>query len=231
MYGLCSHPKHSFLVYEFVESGSLKMVLNNDEHAKELDWKKRLNVVKGLANALSYMHHDHSQLIVHRDISSNNFLLYLDYEARVSDFGTAKILSPDSSHWTSLADTYGYIAPELAYTTRVDAKYDVYSFGVLTIKVVMGKHPGNLLLYSSSASTSMSDDQQILFKDVTDQRLSPPINQAAKDIVSTMKVAFACLKDDPQFRPTVQQVVQVLSRQSLPLPSPFSTIKLGELFG
>ncbi|KAK8491104.1 hypothetical protein V6N11_063137 [Hibiscus sabdariffa] len=98
MYGFCSHPKHSFLVYEFVERGSLKMVLSNNEQAKELDWKKRLNVVKGLADALSYMHHDHSQPIVHRDISSNNVLLDLDYEARVSDFSTARILSPDSSH-------------------------------------------------------------------------------------------------------------------------------------
>ncbi|XP_016700179.1 MDIS1-interacting receptor like kinase 2-like [Gossypium hirsutum] len=92
----CSHPKHSFLVYELVERGSLRMVLSNNEHAKELDWKKRLNVVKGLANALYYMHHDQSQHIVHRDISSNNVLLDLDYEARVSDFGSARILKPNS---------------------------------------------------------------------------------------------------------------------------------------
>ncbi|MBA0669475.1 hypothetical protein Goklo_023995, partial [Gossypium klotzschianum] len=72
------------------------MVLSNNEQAKELDWKKRLNVVKGLANALYYMHHDHSQHIVHRDISSNNVLLDLDYEARVSDFGSARILKPNS---------------------------------------------------------------------------------------------------------------------------------------
>ncbi|MBA0665053.1 hypothetical protein Goklo_004974 [Gossypium klotzschianum] len=63
MYGFCSHPKHSFLVYEFLERGSLKMVLSNNEQAKELDWKRRLNIVKGLANALSYMHHDRSQPI------------------------------------------------------------------------------------------------------------------------------------------------------------------------
>ncbi|MFQ6671147.1 hypothetical protein Gotur_035766 [Gossypium turneri] len=64
-------------------------------YAKELDWKKRLNVVKGLANTLYYMHHGHSQHIVHRDISSNNVLLDLDYEARVSDFGSARILKPN----------------------------------------------------------------------------------------------------------------------------------------
>ncbi|KAK8491103.1 hypothetical protein V6N11_063136 [Hibiscus sabdariffa] len=125
---------------------------------------------------------------------------------------------------------------ELAYRRRVDGKCDVYSFGVLTIEVIMGKHPGDLLPYlsslaSASTSTSVSNDRQILLKDVIDQRLSQPVNQAAKDIVSSTKVAFSCLKGDPQLRPTMQQVVQALSRQSLPLPSSFSTIKLGELFG
>ncbi|KAK8276746.1 hypothetical protein V6Z11_D10G221400 [Gossypium hirsutum] len=224
MYGFCSHPQHSFLVYEFMERGSLRMVLSNNEQAKELDWKKRLNVVKGLANALTYMHHDHSQPIAHRDISSNNILLDLDYEA------------PDSSNWTSLAGTYGYIAPELAYTMRIDKKSDVYSFGVLTIEVLMGRHPGDLLSYlSSSASAStlpfMSNDQHVLLKDVIDQRLSPPEIEAAEGVVSTIKIAFACLNGNPQHRPTMQQVAQAFSRQSLPLSSPFSTVKLGESLG
>ncbi|KAK8276758.1 hypothetical protein V6Z11_D10G222400 [Gossypium hirsutum] len=195
---------HSFLVYEFLERGSLKMVLSNNEQVKELDWKRRLNIVKGLANALSYMHHDRSQPIIHRDISSNNVLLDLDYEARVSDFGTARILKPDSSNWTSVAGTYGYIAPELAYTMRVDEKCDVYSFGVLTMENFMGRHLGDLISYFSSlqsTSSLMSNDQHVLLKDTIDQRLSPP------------------------------QVSQALGRQSLPLPSPFNSIKLEELLG
>ncbi|MFQ6646536.1 hypothetical protein Gotur_020103 [Gossypium turneri] len=178
------------------------------------------------------MHHGHSQPIVHRDISSNNVLLDLDYEARVSDFGTARILKPDSSNWTSLAGTYGYIAPELAYTMRVDEKCDVYSFGVLTMEVFMGRHPGDLISYFSSlesTSSSTSNDQQVLLKDTIDQRLSPPVGQSAKDLVSTMKIAVACLNGNPQLRPTMQQVSQALGRQSLPLPSPFRTIKLEEL--
>ncbi|KAA3481405.1 MDIS1-interacting receptor like kinase 2-like [Gossypium australe] len=234
MYGFCSHPKHFFLVYEHVERGSLRMVLSNNEQSKELDWKKRLNVVKGLANALSYMHHGHSHPIVHRDISSNNVLLDLDYEVRVSDFGTARILKPDSSNWTSLAGTYGYIAPELAYTMRVDEKCDIYSFGVLTTEVFMGRHPGDLISYFSSlesASSSMSNDRQVLLKDTIDQRLAPPVGQSARDVVSTMKIALACLNGNPQLRPTMQQVSQALGRQSLPLLRAFRTIKLEELLG
>ncbi|XVE69281.1 hypothetical protein DITRI_Ditri09bG0139200 [Diplodiscus trichospermus] len=235
LYGFCLHSKHSFLVYEFVERGSLRMVLSNKEDAEKLDWKKRLNVVKGLANALSYMHHDHSPPIVHRDISSNNVLLDLEYEAHVSDFGTARLLKPDSSNWTSLAGTFGYIAPELAYTMKIDEKCDVYSFGVLTIEILMGMHPGDLLsCLSSSASTSAStststlkpNGQQILLKDVIDQRLSQPANEVTKEVVSTWKLAIACLNANPQLRPTMQQVVQALNHQSLPLPKSFSIIKV-----
>ncbi|KAJ6908128.1 hypothetical protein NC651_018540 [Populus alba x Populus x berolinensis] len=111
LYGFCSHGKHSFLVYEFVERGSLRKVLNDEEQAGKMDWDKRINLIKGVANALSYMHHDCSPPIIHRDISSNNVLLDSEYEARVSDFGTARLLMPDSSNWTSFAGTFGYTAP------------------------------------------------------------------------------------------------------------------------
>ncbi|KAI3897502.1 hypothetical protein MKW92_032850, partial [Papaver armeniacum] len=111
--GFCSsiERKISFLIYEFVERGSLKRILCDGEQAVEFDWIKRIRFIKGTADALAYMHHDCIPAIVHRDISSNNVLLDFEYEARVSDFGTARMLKPDSSNWTSLAGTYGYVAP------------------------------------------------------------------------------------------------------------------------
>ncbi|MQL05589.1 hypothetical protein EI015_26315 [Escherichia coli] len=93
-----------------MERGSIDKILCNDQQAIEFDWNRRVNVVKGVANALCYMHHDCSPPIVHRDISTKNVLLDLDYEAHVSDFGTAKLLHPDSSNWTSFAGTFGYAA-------------------------------------------------------------------------------------------------------------------------
>ena len=111
LYGFCSHSRFSFLVYKFLEGGSLDQVLSNDTKAVAFDWEKRVNTVKGVANALSYMHHDCSPPIIHRDISSKNVLLDSQYEAHVSDFGTAKILKPDSHTWTTFAGTFGYAAP------------------------------------------------------------------------------------------------------------------------
>ncbi|XP_065638623.1 probable leucine-rich repeat receptor-like protein kinase At1g35710 isoform X2 [Quercus suber] len=115
LHGFCSHPRHLLLVYQFLEGGSLEKILNNDELALEFDWVKRVNVVKGVASALSYMHHDCFSPIIHCDISSKNVLLDSEYESHVSDFGTARIMSSDASYWTSFVGTIGYTAPGMLF--------------------------------------------------------------------------------------------------------------------
>ncbi|XP_042483747.1 LOW QUALITY PROTEIN: MDIS1-interacting receptor like kinase 2-like [Macadamia integrifolia] len=213
LYGYCSHVRHSFLVLEYVGRGSLAKILSMEEEAVELDWAKRVNIVKGVAQAIAYLHHDCSPPIIHRDISSNNILLDSDFEPHVSDFGISRFLKPDSSLWTALAGTFGYFAPELAYTMRVTEKCDVYSFGVVTFEVIMGKHPGELISTFPSLSSSglSSIEENILLKDMVDQRISPPINQVAEKLASIMKLAFSCLCENPNSRPTMQQVSQELS--------------------
>ena len=111
LYGFSSFVEISFLVYEFMEKASLRNILSNDEEVEKLDWIVRINNVKGMAKALSYMHHDCSPPIVHRDILSNNVLLDSEYEAHVFDFGTTRLLKLDSSNWTSFAGTFGYTTP------------------------------------------------------------------------------------------------------------------------
>ena len=111
LYGFCLHHRHSFLVYEFFERGSLAKILSKDEEAIEVGWRKRVNIVNSVAHASAYMHHDVMSPIVHRDISSKNILLDYEYKTSVSDFGTAKFLNRDSTNWTAVAGTYGYVAP------------------------------------------------------------------------------------------------------------------------
>ncbi|KAJ4945345.1 hypothetical protein NE237_014231 [Protea cynaroides] len=233
-YGFCSHARHSFLIYEYLERGSLANVLGDAEQAIELDWIKRINVIKGVANALSYMHHDCSPPIIHRDISSSNILLDSEYEACVSDFGIARFLKPDSSNWTSIAGTYGYLAPEFAYTMRVTEKCDVYSFGVVIMETLMGQHPGELLsslsLSSLSSLPSSSVVQLMTLKDILDKRISPPTAEVAKIVVFTVKLSFTCLNVDPQSRPTMEHVSHELSSHKSSSIESFDTVTLAELF-
>nr|XP_048324198.1 MDIS1-interacting receptor like kinase 2-like [Ziziphus jujuba var. spinosa] len=219
LYGFCSHRRHSFLVYEFMEGGSLQNVLmNNDAEARAFGWNKRVNIVKGVANALSYMHHDCSSSMIHRDISTQNILLNAEHdEALVSDFRTARPLKPDSLNWTSFAGTYGYAAPELAYTMEVIEKCNVYSFGVVTLEILMGKHPGDLissLLPSLSLSSATLAYHQIAEMNILDQRLSPPTHEEARKVLCLVKVAIACLHSSPKSRPTMKQVAQKLSSET-----------------
>ncbi|XP_026431334.1 MDIS1-interacting receptor like kinase 2-like isoform X3 [Papaver somniferum] len=239
LFGYCCNLERgiSFLVYEFIERGSLKIVLSDGERAAEFDWAKRIKFIKGMADALAYMHHDCTPAIVHRDISSNNVLLDSYYDARVSDFGTARILKPDSSNWTSLAGTYGYVAPELAYTMKVTEKCDVYSFGVVMLEVLMRRHPSDVIalhppahLLSSSASSIVRQDLRL--KDILDKCIEAPGDLVKKKIMYFVQVGFSCLRSDPRTRPTMREVSAQLSWSAQSMRSfgkPYETITLGEL--
>ncbi|KAK1315219.1 putative LRR receptor-like serine/threonine-protein kinase [Acorus calamus] len=225
LYGFCSNPGFMFLVYEYMERGCLSNILRDEELAMKLNWTERVTIIKDVAHALSYMHHDCIPPIVHRDISCNNVLIDSELKACVSDFGTARLLKPDSSNWTTLAGTCGYVAPELAYTMMVTEKCDMYSFGVVALEVIMGRHPGEFISVLSS-----DEGQDTPFKDVLDHRLSPPVGQIANQVILTAAVAFACLRADPRSRPTMRWVSEELTACNLlPVWKDPKTIKLHQL--
>ncbi|XP_060673852.1 MDIS1-interacting receptor like kinase 2-like [Ziziphus jujuba] len=232
LYGFCSHRKHSSLVYEFMENGSFVQILNDYGKAIDLEWTKRVNVIRGLANAMYYLHHECFPAIIHRDISSKNVLLDSEYEAHISKFGSAIICDPESSNWTSSAGTFGYVAPELDCTMEINKKSDVYNFGVVTMEALLGKHPGDLISYLSSSSSSFAAAaSEILLMDVLDPRLPLPTMQVAAQVASIVEIALACLHPIPQSRPTMKQVSDKLSTTT-PLPSlsrPIHTITLKQL--
>ncbi|KAM0895201.1 hypothetical protein ACQ4PT_023974 [Festuca glaucescens] len=208
LFGYCSAPQGRFLVYEYMDRGSLAASLKSKKTAVELVWVRRLNIIRDVAHALCYMHHGCFAPIVHRDIKSSNILLDVEFRACVSDFGIAKILDVDASNCTRLAGTKGYLAPELAYTTRVTEKCDVYSFGVLAIELFMGHHPGDFLSSLANKSTQLED-----FLDI---RLTLPEADIASEIFRVVAVAVRCIEPDPSHRPTMQEVIKVFSTSEGP---------------
>jgi serine/threonine protein kinase len=232
LFGYCSAPQVSFFVYEYMDRGRLASSLNNKETATELVWARRLNIIREVSHALSYMHHGCFAPIVHRDIKSSNILLDVEFRACISDFGIAKVLDVDASNCTRLAGTKGYLAPgniislrwseklilhvvlvksnspmfghsELAYTTRVTEKCDVYSFGVLALVLFMGHHPGDFLSSMANKITQLED--------LLDIRLPLPETKIASEIFKVVVVAVRCIEPDPSHRPTMQDVIKVFS--------------------
>ena len=110
---------------------------------------------------------------------------------------------------------------------EVNEKIDVYSFGVVALEVIMGKHPGDLISYLSTASLPAADP--ILLKDVLDQRLLPPRWHTANQVVFNVVVAVACLHPIPHSRPTMKQVSEKLSTLIPPLSKPLHRITIKEL--
>ncbi|MFQ6652015.1 hypothetical protein Gotur_024087, partial [Gossypium turneri] len=152
-----------------------------------MDWTKRVEIIKGIAHALSYLHYDCSRPIVHQDISSNNVILNSSFEAFVADFGTAKMLDLESSNQTMIVGTCGYVAP------------------VVALETLMGKHPEELLSWLSSP-TSLVNMRLI---DVLDNRLPLPASQSvAQNLVRIATLAFTCLNPQPKSRPTMKEVCE-----------------------
>ncbi|KEH41003.1 LRR receptor-like kinase family protein [Medicago truncatula] len=163
--------------------GSMDNILKDNEQASEFDWNRRVNVIKDIANALCYLHHDCSPPIVHRDISSKNVILDLEYVAHVSDFGTSKFLNPNSSNMTSFAG----------------APLDM-----------LHQHPGDIVTYlwqqPSQSATDLTIDT-IPLMDMLDQRLPRPTNDIiVHKVASMIRIAVACLTESPRSRPTMEQV-------------------------
>uniref|UniRef100_A0A2N9HUL0 Protein kinase domain-containing protein n=1 Tax=Fagus sylvatica TaxID=28930 RepID=A0A2N9HUL0_FAGSY len=132
----------SLLVYEYMPNGNLWDALHKGWTL--LDWPTRHQIALGIAQGLAYLHHDLLRPIIHRDIKSTNILLDRDYQPKVADFGIAKVLQArggKESTTTVIAGTYGYLAPEYAYSSKATTKCDVYSFGVVLMELITGKKP------------------------------------------------------------------------------------------
>ncbi|GLJ50889.1 hypothetical protein SUGI_1083840 [Cryptomeria japonica] len=122
------------LVYQFMPNGSLFDCMHGDpEPQMALQWPMRYQIALGAARGLSYMHHNCSPPVLHRDVKSSNILLDEDFRAKMADFGVSRVFDRlgDEHTVSGYVGSHGYIAPEYGHILKVSEKSDVYSFGVL----------------------------------------------------------------------------------------------------
>ncbi|KAL0909893.1 hypothetical protein M5K25_020802 [Dendrobium thyrsiflorum] len=209
LYASLSKDGLNFLVFEYMKNGNLYCALRREIKVgqPELDWNKRYKIAVGAAKGIMYLHHDCSPAIIHRDIKSTNILLDEEYEAKIADFGIAKVI--EDSDLSCFAGTHGYMAPELAYSLKVTEKSDVYSFGVVLLELLTGHSPiepqygeGKDIVYWVSCHLNSSKICEIL-----DPRIS---KIAEEDMMKVLKVAILCTAKLPSLRPTMREVVNML---------------------
>nr|CAD1824160.1 unnamed protein product [Ananas comosus var. bracteatus] len=205
------------LVYEYMENGSLDRWLHGRGTVAAsrvwLDWPTRLRIALGAAQGLCYMHHECSTPIVHRDVKSSNILLDSEFKARIADFGLARMLvragEPDSV--SALAGSFGYMAPECAYTRKVNEKVDVYSFGVVLLELTTGREAsdgGDRGSLAEWAWQHLQEGNKIA--DAVDRRICEPSYQC--EVEAVFKLGIICTGTLPSTRPTMKEVVQILQR-------------------
>ncbi|CAN1235646.1 Receptor protein-tyrosine kinase CEPR2 [Linum perenne] len=207
----------SYLVYEYMRKGNLFEAIHRkikNGELPELDWILRYRIAVGAAKGISYLHHDCSPPVIHRDIKSSNVLLDDDYEAKIADFGVAKIAEVSEQggcDHSCFAGTHGYIAPEMAYSIKVTEKSDVYSFGVVLLELVTGKKPiveeeGQDIV--SWVSKHLRDSDSVLSY-VLDSSVA--IDETVQDdMLKVLKIGLLCTTKLPSVRPTMRDVVRML---------------------
>ncbi|KAH6788762.1 Leucine-rich receptor-like protein kinase family protein [Perilla frutescens var. frutescens] len=233
LYGFCYQQDSNLILYQYMANGSLGEVLHGDGTAGMLEWNARYRIALGAAEGLCYLHYDCKPQIIHRDIKSNNILLDEYFEAHVGDFGLAKLMDfPSSKSMSAVAGSYGYIAPEYAYTMKVTEKCDIYSFGVVLLELVTGKSPVQPLEQGGDLVSCVRRSMQKMemMSEIFDQRIDLSAKRTVEEMSLVLKIALFCTSTSPLNRPTMRQVIAMLidAREGVTdsLPSPTSETPL-----
>ncbi|KAL4343979.1 hypothetical protein AHAS_Ahas11G0132500 [Arachis hypogaea] len=205
------------LLYEYIPNGNLADMLKSNKKSL-LDWPTRSKIAIDAAEGLSYLHHGIVPFIVHRDVKSNNILLDSEFGAKVADFGVAKIVNRTSQGAVSMsviAGSYGYIAPEYAYTLRVNEMSDIYSFGVVILELVTEK-PSNHADYGENDLVKWVSS--LLEQKGMDLVIDPALDSTYREKISkVLSVRFLCTNVLPINRPAMWWVVKML-REAATVP-------------
>ncbi|CAI0378779.1 unnamed protein product [Linum tenue] len=212
--GWCVEKGELLLVYELMPHGSLDKALHHPHDGGVLSWTQRRNVAVGLASALTYLHQECEQQVIHRDIKSSNVMLDANFNARLGDFGLARLMDHDKSPVSTLtAGTMGYLAPEYLHYGKATEKTDVFSYGVVLLEVACGRRPierepesqgmVNLVdwvwgLYGEGRVVEAADD-----------RLKGQFE--TEEMKKMLMVGLSCANPDGGERPTMRRVLQMLN--------------------
>ncbi|CAM8992052.1 unnamed protein product [Rhodiola kirilowii] len=222
LHGCCIEGNQLLLIYEYMENNSLARALFGPPNNRlNLSWSTRSKICWGIAKGLAYLHEESRLKIVHRDIKATNVLLDKDLNAKISDFGLAKLDEEENTHIsTRIAGTIGYMAPEYAMRGYLTDKADVYSFGIVALEIVSGKsntnyRPKEEFVYLLDWAYVLQEQGNLL--ELVDPSLGTDYDK--KEAMRMLNLALACTSPSPTLRPAMSLVVKMLEGKA-PIQAP-----------
>ncbi|KAG5235360.1 lectin protein [Salix suchowensis] len=222
--GWCVEKGEVLLVYEYMPHGSLDRILYEEgsELGIFLNWAHRQKIAVGLASSLTYLHHECEQRVIHRDIKTSNIMLDGNFNARLGDFGLARLMEHDKSPASTLtAGTMGYLAPEYLHYGKATEKTDVFSYGVVVLELVCGRRPIEREPLSQKMVNlvdwvwGLHGEGNII--EAADPRLKGEFEEEMRKL---LLVGLSCANPDSTGRPTMRRVLQILKGEAEPVAVP-----------
>ncbi|XVF43240.1 hypothetical protein PTKIN_Ptkin02bG0024300 [Pterospermum kingtungense] len=213
--GYHASEREMFLIYNYLSGGNLENFIK-ERSARAVAWKIIHKIALDIANALAYLHDQCTPKVLHRDVKPSNILLDNDCNAYLSDFGLSRLLNTSETHaTTSVAGTFGYLAPEYAMTCRVSEKADVYSYGVMLLELISDKKALDPSFSSHASGFNIVSWACMLLrqgqaKDVFTPRFWD--TGPHDDLIDLLHLAIRCTVDNLSSRPTMRQVVRKLKQ-------------------
>ncbi|KAL6555652.1 hypothetical protein OROHE_007324 [Orobanche hederae] len=210
--GFCAEKSHRLLVYEFMCNGSLERWIYCKSHETMLGWSQRRKIILDIAKGLAHLHEDCRKKIIHLDIKPQNILLDECYNAKLADFGLAKLIDRNQSNVvTTMRGTPGYLAPEWL-SAVITEKVDVYSFGVVVLEIVSGRK-----IFEQSRPEEERYLLEVFNKRAGERRWQDLVDKCCLDVGSNvvqveemMEIAAWCLQGDHEKRPSMSVVIKIL---------------------
>uniref|UniRef100_A0A1J3HHC8 non-specific serine/threonine protein kinase n=1 Tax=Noccaea caerulescens TaxID=107243 RepID=A0A1J3HHC8_NOCCA len=228
--GHCISGDRRLLIYDYVSNNDLYFHLHTSKDV--LDWATRVKIAAGAARGLAYLHEDCHPRIIHRDIKSSNILLEDNFDARVSDFGLARLVLDCNTHITTrVIGTFGYMAPEYASSGKLTEKSDVYSFGVVLLELITGRKPVDtsqpmgeegLVEWARPLVSHAIETEE--FGSIADPKLGG--NYVDSEMFRMIEAAGACVRHLAAKRPRMGQIVRAF--ESLVAEDLTNGMRLGE---
>lgn len=220
--GWCTEQGEMLVVYDYSANRLLSNLLfhhhgyNNNVHSV-LKWRHRYNILKSLALAIRYLHEEWEEQVIHRNITSSAVILDSDMNPRLTSFALAEFLTrnEDGHHVVidknkSVRGIFGYMSPEYMESGDATLMADVYSFGVVVLEVVSGemavdfRQPEVLLV----KRVHEFEAQKRGYEEMADWRLNGKYEE--KELVRLINLGIACTRSNPESRPSMRQIVQIL---------------------